>query len=509
MLIRILIIGVATAVNARHRLLQYNNETKTESVKLYGNLDGYAYWFADLVVGRPSQRVSVILDTGSSVCAFPCDICESCGTHIDPVFNLSGSSSAVPLGCSSDCPGTCSGSKCTYHVSYFEGSSIQGVWFTDFVQLGDRVESNIPVRSSLGCHTTETKLFYTQQANGIMGVGPRRHNSAPNVLHALFTDNRIDKSLFSICLHSEGGELTVGGYNSSYLTSPVIWVPMSPQSSFYEVAVVDIRIGASNRPPKPTTAMIDSGSTLAYFPKHFHDHVLDVVKLAVLSSFSDAVFTPSNRCFRTENSKDMESVIEVISSSVGAIEIIFASGETVPWPPNKFLYNSGPNLCAAVGDSGADDRIVLGAAWLVSRNVVFDVVNHKFGFADANCPSYSASERPSADQFSTQQPTTSVVMEELKVASVSAESVPFTSTLGNTLPIESKSDQTDSGEDHQPTLVILLSVLACISLGMIFIVIFRRRRRGFILTQTTAVPYEIVVEESEMVTVKSSVPQSP
>jgi hypothetical protein len=48
---------------------------------------------------------------------------------------------------------------------------------------------------------------------------------------------------------------------------------------------------------------------------------------------------------------------------------------------------------------------------------------------------------------------------------------------------------------------------------MIVLVIFRHRRRGYVLQRNTAgpsVPYEIVVEESEMVTIKNIIrPQSP
>jgi hypothetical protein len=504
MLIGVLLIRSALAVNAQERLLQYNQDTKTESVKLYGNLDGYAYWFADLVVGTPAQRVSVILDTGSSVCAFPCDICTSCGNHIDPVFNRSASSTADPLACSSDCPGTCLNNKCTYHVSYFEGSTIQGEWFTDFVQLGDRVESNIPVRSSLGCHTTETKLFYTQLANGIMGIGPRRSNSPASVLQTLFTDDRIDKSVFSLCLSNEGGVLTVGGFDSAYMTSQLTWIPMTPNSNFYQVSISDLRIGANTRPPKSMTAIIDSGSTLAYFPKYFHDLVLDSIKSVVRQTFPDATFTVSNRCIIHS---DPQSVISSISSSLAPISIIFSSGHTVQWSPSKYMYLSGSNVCAAVGDSGGEDRIVLGAAWLVSRNVVFDVTNHKLGFADANCPTYAATDRPpTADTTTAMAETIIVVSTELETFAekevIASERMETSTTLVATL-LPTISD------DHQPVLMILLAILAFISLGTIVVFLLsRRRQRGFIFTQPL-VPYEIVVEESSEMMSMKRVPISP
>eukprot|EP00913_Durusdinium_trenchii_P014516 g13617.t1 len=62
----------------------YDPVKKVEHARLYGNVDHYAYYFVDLVVGTPPQRVSVILDTGSGVAAYPCANCGHCGPHIDP-----------------------------------------------------------------------------------------------------------------------------------------------------------------------------------------------------------------------------------------------------------------------------------------------------------------------------------------------------------------------------------------------------------------------------------------
>jgi hypothetical protein len=47
--------------------------------------------YANLYVGSPPQRVSVIVDTGSHHTAFPCSGCQSCGDHTDPYFNPSAS----------------------------------------------------------------------------------------------------------------------------------------------------------------------------------------------------------------------------------------------------------------------------------------------------------------------------------------------------------------------------------------------------------------------------------
>ena len=72
----------------------YDPKGHIESCRVYGNIDEYAYYYADLMVGTPPQRVSVILDTGSGVAAFPCASCPHCGEHIDPAFDYAKSSTA-------------------------------------------------------------------------------------------------------------------------------------------------------------------------------------------------------------------------------------------------------------------------------------------------------------------------------------------------------------------------------------------------------------------------------
>eukprot|EP00968_Pinguiococcus_pyrenoidosus_P011574 scaffold940_cov262-Pinguiococcus_pyrenoidosus.AAC.7 len=69
---------------------------------------GYGTHFAYLWVGTPAQRVSVIVDTGSGITAFPCNGCNGCGSHTDPYFNADKSSSSHELQCQTqrqDCVG--------------------------------------------------------------------------------------------------------------------------------------------------------------------------------------------------------------------------------------------------------------------------------------------------------------------------------------------------------------------------------------------------------------------
>ena len=93
---------------------------------------GYGTHYVDVWVGTPPQRQTVIVDTGSSVTAFPCENCTDCGApeyHIDNYFQQSESSTFFRRPCGSCLHGTCSAQDadssgdCVIRMSYQEGSS--------------------------------------------------------------------------------------------------------------------------------------------------------------------------------------------------------------------------------------------------------------------------------------------------------------------------------------------------------------------------------------------------
>lgn len=111
-----------------------------QEVNVYGPFTTLAYMYADVYLGSPPQKATVILDTGSTLLAVAVASCGSqCGAHQDPHWDPVRSSTASQVTCGAACPqgGGCSGNQCTFVVSYAEGSSITGLYYRDLVWIGD------------------------------------------------------------------------------------------------------------------------------------------------------------------------------------------------------------------------------------------------------------------------------------------------------------------------------------------------------------------------------------
>merc|ERR1719247_3098463 len=193
--------------------------------------------YANLYVGSPPQRVSVIVDTGSHHTAFPCAGaagCTDCGKHTDPYFNPDESSTSRTLTCA-DCParkssflravrparttGQCDAraDQCKFGQSYAEGSSWNAYQLRDNVWVGrheatENSAAKLVAKSTefqFGCINKQTGLFNGQVSNGIMGFG--RSSGLKSTLAAtLHGAGVIDQKVFSMCFAKDGGSLTLG-----------------------------------------------------------------------------------------------------------------------------------------------------------------------------------------------------------------------------------------------------------------------------------------------------------
>lgn len=136
--------------------------------------------------------------------AFPCTGCKNCGSHTDEYFNPKRSSTNKVLSCG-ECRGgsRCSSGRCEFSQSYTEGSSWKAVQMQDVLWVGDDDPQTEPAASlgkalatpfTFGCQFSETGLFRTQKADGIMGMSSNDLTLIPKVPFPHVTRTHYDRN---------------------------------------------------------------------------------------------------------------------------------------------------------------------------------------------------------------------------------------------------------------------------------------------------------------------------
>jgi len=244
---------------------------------------GYGTHYVDLWVGTPTpQRQTVIVDTGSSITAFPCAGCRDCGWesngdqfHTDNYFDWQASATFRKLGCNECQAGSCSNHECKMHMAYAEGSSWSAFESQDYLYAGgshdhavevkvdpvtgdllpledDDGALDVDVKAQLvtkfevpynfGCQQSLTGLFRTQLADGIMGMSNEQHT----FWHQLYQSGKLTQKLFSLCfsrsdsIDYEGtgaGAMTIGGSNTVLHKTPMVYIHETKGRGFFTVHV--------------------------------------------------------------------------------------------------------------------------------------------------------------------------------------------------------------------------------------------------------------------------------
>lgn len=351
-----------------------------EATPLY---PGYGTHFSYIYVGTPGQRVSVIVDTGSSFTAFPCIGCQECGQHTDSYWDLGKSSTATPL--------ICSGKPCSVSQGYSEGSTWAAVKIKDKLYVGGESVPMMPnaksyaVDFTFGCQTSETGLFRTQLADGIMGMG-MSDITLPNQLYV----QKITKTkIFTMCFKKGGGIMTLGGVDQRVHLKPEIsWAKLSlvGGSGWYGVQLLDILL--SNRKSGAATSVegdpdtystgegsiVDSGTTDTYLPNFIQKKFKSVFK-----DLTGLTYSNDNQRLSAAQLAKVPNVIFRIKDVNGK-----SFDVTMPWDsladgPNK----DGTYAFRIYFQDGAG--AVLGANFMSGHNVIFDQEGSRVGFAESNC----------------------------------------------------------------------------------------------------------------------------
>lgn len=369
------------------------------SLDAINNLTGGGY-YAQFSVGTPPQKLSFLLDTGSSdtwVNSVTADLCtdeftqQTVGEYCFRQFNPRRSSSYKA-------------STEVFDITYLDGRRIRGNYFTDTVTIN---QANI----------TGQKIGLALQSvrgTGILGLGFRENEAAdtkyPTVIDNLVSQKVIPVPAFSLYLNdlqTSQGILLFGGvdtdkFHGGLATLPLQSLPPSIAETqdivMYSVNLDGFSASDVDTPDVSAKAVLDSGSTITLLPdavvqELFDEYdVLNIQGLPVpfidcaKANIKDATFN-----FKFDGKTIKVPIDEMVLNNLAA-----ASDEIMSDPSLSKFFKGWSGVCTfGMGSTKtfgiqSDEFVLLGDTFLRSAYVVYDLQNKQIGIAQATLNSTSS-----------------------------------------------------------------------------------------------------------------------
>ena len=378
-----------------HNNISNNRMRHLSEQYIYGSAFKLNYYYSNLYLGEEMQKQGYILDTGSTITTSTCSpICTHCGNHISPAYNIKTKDKIIS--CSNEkcrmVTSKCNGmsNKCSFSISYSEGSSISGVYINEQVRFGENYKEQKGTFVPIGCTTDENHLFYTQDANGIMGLA----NNDRNFVEILYKFGAIKKNIFSICLAQLGGIFNIGEINYKVHKENVTFVPMIlDRGKYFGLSIKSISINDKNIKSYNQygyNIFIDSGTTISYINNKIFDEIYNLMneeckKLSKENACGKyAYHSDFGHCFYFQTFEDLDYAIY----NYWPIIHFNLDGYDYKWRGENYVFNistkNRPGACMGINKSYGT-KITLGSSWIIGHDIIFDRDNHLIGIAEAEC----------------------------------------------------------------------------------------------------------------------------
>lgn len=396
--------GFLLPVKRRDGGLHSRDLLQNATIPLHGAVRDYGYFYATLQLGTPAKSFEVIVDTGSTITYVPCAQCgDQCGSHhADAAFDPAGSSTSVEIFCgdprclcgSPACSCAAQG-QCSYVRNYAEQSSSSGNLIQDELQL---LGGTSPV--VFGCETLETGEIFSQEADGIMGLG----NSEVSVINQLAGAGAIE-DVFSLCFGGvEGngalmlGDVPPATFNVDLQYTPLVFSAVHPH--YYLAHLQNIAVGGTILPVDQGLydigygTVLDSGTTFTYLPSQaydqFHQHVSDFALSHGLQTIPGPDPRYPDSCFGGAPDASHPDQLKEFFPTVD----LYFEGTTFSIPPLNYLFmhtRESNAFCIGVFNNGGSGTL-LGGITFRDTLIQYDRRNNRVGFGAAPCQEIGTGE---------------------------------------------------------------------------------------------------------------------
>lgn len=218
-----------------------------------------AQYYGQIGIGTPPQNFLVVFDTGSSNLWVPSKHCSllDIACRIHHKYDSSKSSTYVKNGT-------------TFAIRYGSGS-LEGIVSQDSVKVG-----NITVTGQLfaEAHKQPGISFIAAKFDGILGMAfdTISVNHITPVFQNMVAQGKLPNAVFGFWLdrnlnNSNGGELLLGGTDTSHYVGPLNYVPLSA-ATYWQLKMEGIMVGGKSSPycSGGCQAIVDTGTSLLAGP---------------------------------------------------------------------------------------------------------------------------------------------------------------------------------------------------------------------------------------------------
>ncbi|KAI3962174.1 hypothetical protein MKW98_005805 [Papaver atlanticum] len=347
-------------------------------------------YFTVLRIGTsPATEYVLLMDTGSSLTWIQCLPCNTCYDQLSPIFDPNQSTTYSVKDCNqhiSLCDGCNERGECTYSYVYGDGSYSHGVTAEEVYSVGDHM-----MNLTIGCGHNNSGTF--NSSDGILGLGRGEFSFASQI------DRKYGFKKFSYCLvdksMKEPPVVSSIRFGNDVLDQPsdVVYTPIIQNPKFpdqYYINLTSISVAGKLIPVHPSLpdgTVVDTGTSLTWFPAPIYEAVRDSFRDAALElGWKPALSRYRDTCY--DLSSYTGGIVTVNSPKV----ILYFDGDdeaAVELKAENVLFNypwiDANVYCLSFGPSLYKGLAILGNVQQQGIRVVYDNVASVIGFDQNSC----------------------------------------------------------------------------------------------------------------------------